>query len=77
MYNLQTLAQGDNAAYFAFQFSQQTAPDILKGLFSSITQPLSQLNDALGKVFSELSCPQLESIDTSQFANYPGATGAY
>lgn len=77
VYNLQTLAQGNNAACLAFQFAQQAAPDILKGLFSSVTKPLSQLNDALGKVFSELSCPQLQSIDTSQFANYPGAKGAY
>ncbi|KAN0106888.1 Cloroperoxidase [Hyaloscypha variabilis] len=77
VYNLQTLAQGNNAACFAFEFAQQAAPDLLKGLFSSITHPLSQLNDALGTVFSELSCPQLKSIDTSQFSNYPGATGAY
>ena len=77
VYNLQTLAQGDNAACFAFQFSQQAAPDLLKGLFSSITQPLSQLNSALATVFAELNCPQLKSIDTSQFANYPGAKGAY
>jgi hypothetical protein len=36
VYNVQTLAQGDNAACFAFQYSQQAAPDLLKGLFSSI-----------------------------------------
>jgi hypothetical protein len=75
VYNLQTLGQGDNAACLAYQFSQQAAPDLLKGLFSSITAPLAQLNTALSSVFSELSCPQLESIDTSQFANYPGSTG--
>jgi len=77
VYDLQTLAQGDNALCFAYQFAQQAAPDILKGLFSSITSPLSQLNSALASVFSELSCPQLESIDTSQFAQYPGSTGSY
>ncbi|KAF8847565.1 Cloroperoxidase [Acephala macrosclerotiorum] len=76
-YNLQTLAQGDNAICFAYQFAQQAAPDILKGLFSSITAPLSKFNDAFAKVFAELSCPQLVSIDTSQFANYPGSKGAY
>jgi hypothetical protein len=77
VYNLQTLADGDNAMCFAFQAAQQAAPDLLKGLFSSITKPLSQLTDALTKVFSELSCPELQAIDTSQFAQYPGATGAY
>ena len=75
VYNLQTLGEGDNAACLAFQFSQQAAPDLLKGLFSSITAPLSQLNTALSNVFSELSCPELKAIDTSQFANYPGSTG--
>jgi hypothetical protein len=75
VYNSQNLADGDNAMCFAFQFAQQAAPDLLKGLFSIITGPLSQLNSALASVFTELSCPQLESIDTSQFANYPGSTG--
>lgn len=75
VYNLQTLGQGDNAACLAFQFAQQAAPDLLKGLFSSITKPLSQLNAALGSVFAELSCPQLEKIDCSQFDQYPGSTG--
>jgi hypothetical protein len=77
VYNVQMLGQGNNAACFAFQFAQQAAPDLLKGLFSSLTPPLSQLNAALASVFSELSCPQLQSIDTLQFAQYPGATGAY
>jgi hypothetical protein len=77
VYNLQTLGQDDNALCFAYQFAQQAAPDILKGSFSSITTPLAKLNSALAGVFSELSCPQLESIDTSQFKNYPGSNGAY
>ena len=77
VYNLKTLAQGDNAACFAFQFQLQAAPDLLKGTFSSITKPLSQLTSALAPVFAKLGCPQLQSIDTSQFKNYPGSTGAY
>lgn len=75
VYNLQNLAQGDNAMCFAYQFAQQAAPDLLKGLFSSITKPLSQLNAALAKVFAQLSCPQLKSIDCSQFNQYPGSKG--
>jgi len=70
------LAEGDNAACLAYQAAQQAAPDLLKGLFSDITQPLSQLNDAFSSVFSELTCPQLESVDASQFSQYPGATGS-
>jgi hypothetical protein len=75
VYNAETLAQGDNAPCLAYQFAQQASPDLLKGAFSSLTAPLAQLNSAFASVFSELSCPQLESIDTSQFANYPGSTG--
>lgn len=77
VYNLQSLSQGDNAICFAFQNAQLAAPDLLKGLFSSITKPLSQLNAAIGKVFATLSCPELRAIDNSQFAKYPGAKGAY
>lgn len=75
VYNAETLAQGDNAPCLAYQFAQQASPDLLKGAFSSLTAPLARLNSAFASVFSELSCPQLESIDTSQFANYPGSTG--
>jgi hypothetical protein len=77
VYILQTLTQGNNAACFAFQFPQQTASDVLKGLFSSLTAPLAQLNAAFSKVSAEISCPQLRSVDTSQFANYPGSKGSY
>lgn len=77
VFNSATLAQGDNAICFAYQFAQQAAPDILKGLFSSTTSPLAKLNSALASVFAERRCPQLESIDTSQFAQYPGSKGAY
>ena len=77
VYNTKTLGQGDNAMCFAYQFAQQAAPDLLKGLFSSVTKPLAQLNQALAKVFAELSCPQLQKIDNSQFSNYPGSKGTY
>jgi len=77
VYNGQTLLQGNNAACFAYQTAQQVAPDILKGLFSAVSQPLAVLNQALGKVFDQLDCPQLKSIDTAQLAQYPGAKGAY
>lgn len=77
VFNTATLAEGDNLACFAFQFAQQAAPDLLKGSFSSVTQPLSQLNDAVGKAIGSLtnSCPQLKKIDDSQFSKYPGSKG--
>ncbi|RDW74941.1 cloroperoxidase [Coleophoma cylindrospora] len=76
VYNTATLAQGNNALCFAFQFAQQAAPDLLKGLFATLTQPLAKINAAFASVFAQLSCPQLQSIDTSQFAQFPGSKGA-
>lgn len=40
VYNLETLAEGDNAMCFAYQFAQQAAPDLLKGTFASLTSTL-------------------------------------
>jgi len=78
VFNAATLAQGDNAMCLAYQFAQQAAPDILKGLFSSLTKPLTQLSEAVGNAAAAAGgCPELTSIDNSQFAKYPGATGAY
>lgn len=74
VYNAQNLLTGNNAQCFAYQAAQQAAPDILKGLFSNTAAALSKLNDAISTVLSELSCPQLKSIDESQFSEYPGYT---
>ncbi|ESZ94237.1 hypothetical protein SBOR_5371 [Sclerotinia borealis F-4128] len=77
VYDVTTLAEGYNAICFAFQFSQQAAPDILKGLLSNTASALSQLNSAVSNALKSLNCPQMESVDTSQFSKYPGAAGAY
>lgn len=77
VFDVTTLAEGNNAICFAFQAAQQAAPDILKGLLSNTASALSQLNAAVSAALSGLSCPQLKSIDTSLFAQYPGAKGAY
>lgn len=77
VFNEKNLLQGNNAGCFALQFSQQAAPDILKGLFGTITSPLAKLNDALGNVLSSLDCPKLEKIDTTQLNQFPGSKGSY
>lgn len=77
VFDVTTLAEGNNAICFAFQVAQQAAPDILKGLLSNTASALGQLNAAVTAALSGLSCPQLKSIDTSQFAQFPGAKGAY
>jgi len=83
VYNSQTLLQGNNAACFAYQNAQQGAPDLLKGVFTDTTAALAKLNDAFNNAYSALGgCPQLQSIDESQFDKYPGysklkSNGAY
>ena len=77
VYNAQTLTQGNNLECFAFQALQQGSPDILKGLFSDITEALSMLTTQITDVIGDLGCPQLESIDLSQFDQFPGYSQSY
>ncbi|APA15984.1 hypothetical protein sscle_16g107540 [Sclerotinia sclerotiorum 1980 UF-70] len=77
IYDVTTLTQGNNAICFAFQFAQQAAPDILKGLFQNTSSALSKLNSAVTKALAPLGCPQLTSVDTSQFSQFPGAKGSF
>lgn len=74
VFNAQTLTQGNNLACFSMQFATQAAPDLIKGskVLSDVTGALTSLNSALGKALSGLVCPQLTSIDESQFAQFPG-----
>lgn len=77
VFNLKTLTEGNNLFCFASQFSRQAAPDILGGLFESLTKPLRTLTGALDDALQGLGCPQLKEADTSGFKKFPGAKGAY
>ncbi|KAI9651258.1 hypothetical protein NHQ30_001296 [Ciborinia camelliae] len=77
VYDLQTLAKGNNATCFGFQLAKQLAPDILKGLLGDTASAVSQLGSAIDKAVGKLDCPELKAIDKSQFSQYPGAKGAY
>ncbi|PNS18813.1 hypothetical protein CAC42_5352 [Sphaceloma murrayae] len=74
LYNAGNLAQGNNAACLAYQATVQFLPDMLRGLFASITAPLSKLTGQFDSVRSSLSCPQLKAIDKAQFNQFPGFT---
>ncbi|KAM0702300.1 hypothetical protein Q7P35_011210 [Cladosporium inversicolor] len=65
LYNAQTLAQGNNAACFGYQFAGQVKPDVALAA-------LNKLDDAVGSITSALSCPQLKSIDDAQLEQFPG-----
>lgn len=63
--NAGDLAKGNNAACLAYQFAAQAKPDLALA-------SLAKLTDAIGKVTSQLSCPQLEKIDDAQLMQFPG-----
>ncbi|KAF4555584.1 Dothistromin biosynthesis peroxidase dotB-like protein 2 [Elsinoe fawcettii] len=74
LFNAGNLAQGNNAACLAYQATVQFLPDILRGLFASITAPLSKLTSQFDSVTKALDCSQLKAIDKAQFNKYPGFT---
>lgn len=82
VYNAQNLLQGNNLACFGFQAAIQFAPDLLQGEVSDVTDAVNELTSSLGSSLTTLGCPTLQSIDESQFAQFPGysklnADGAY
>lgn len=71
VYNAQSLAQGNNLACFAMQGAVQSLPDFISGLATD-TSARDALGVALNNATNSLGCPQLNNIDKSQFAKYPG-----
>lgn len=70
VYNLQTLAQGNNAFCFATQFARLAQLDALVGVTNALSNAVTGL---VGKYFPALSgCPQLAKIDEAQLAAFPG-----
>lgn len=77
VYNLQNLLEGDNAICLAMQAASMASPDLLKGLVSNVAEPLSRVLGAVGKITSQLSCPELKEYNLNLFKKFPGAKGAY
>lgn len=76
VFNATGLLEGNNLSCFVYQAAQQGAPDILKTLYSDVGEALAILDNATNNALAGLGCPQLESIDESQFAQFPGYTKA-
>lgn len=72
VYNAATLTQGNNALCYAFQVGAQSLPDLLQGVFTNPTTALNTLDGLFSKAASSLGCPQLNSVDQSQYDRYPG-----
>ncbi|KAH7403684.1 Chloroperoxidase [Cadophora sp. MPI-SDFR-AT-0126] len=77
VFNLATLAEGNNLACFVLQGAVQFLPDSLLGAVGGVGALLGQLNGVLGGALSNLACPTLDQVNKDQFAQFPGAKGAY
>lgn len=74
VYDISTLAEGNNLQCFVFQFLEQDGPDFLVGLLENAQEALSQLQQLVSNNTAGLNCPQLEKIQYDQFDKYPGFT---
>ena len=77
VYNAQTLLQGHNAYCYAFEVLTQESPDLLEGLFTNVTPARNQLAAAIATMTGGLGCPQLTTLQYSQFGQFPGYTQSY
>lgn len=73
VYNLQTLASGNNAFCFGYQFAQQVNADALKGLTGALTNAVSSI---IAQYISPTlaGCPQLQTVDRKLLEMFPGYT---
>ncbi|KAJ6484823.1 hypothetical protein C8R45DRAFT_1098968 [Mycena sanguinolenta] len=72
VYNAETLLEGDNAACFVYQVLQILVPDALNGLASFVDVIVTDILSVTGPLLAQLTCPQLNTLDTSLFEQYPG-----
>lgn len=73
VYNLENLAEGNNALCFGKQFLELTTGDALQGLTATLTSAVESLQSQyLDSVVD--GCPELTAIDESNLNEYPGWT---
>ena len=72
IFNTATLSQGNNLECFIFQLIQAEAPGLLTQLYEDVTEALQPLFSNINSNLEGLDCPQLESVDTSLYAKFPG-----
>ena len=72
VYTSKNLVQGNYAACFAFQMSEEATPDLIRGTTDDATTLLAGLAADVSSILSGLNCPQLNGVDKSQYNTYPG-----
>ena len=74
IFNVATLAYGNNLFCYALQLTVQETPDILSNLLLSVSSGINVLGPVMNKLMNKLGCPTLVNIDKTQFSKFPGYT---
>lgn len=74
VFDLTTLAEGNNAACFFLQASLAGLPDITNPLLGIVGSVLGWASEQLGPISQSLNCPQLANFDNQLFNQFPGAS---
>jgi hypothetical protein len=68
VFNSKTLLQGNNLGCFAFQASTQFKPDVAP------VDIIGQVQNVVGGIVKQLSCPQLQTMNSNLLQQFPGYT---
>ncbi|KAJ7339185.1 hypothetical protein DFH08DRAFT_783601 [Mycena albidolilacea] len=74
VYTAVSLLEGDNAACFVYQVSQQLMPVAVKNVEDAVYALLESTFDSAGGLFPSLVCPELAGVKTEMLEKYPGYT---
>lgn len=74
VFNVDTLADGNNLLCYGMQVAIQELPDLLSGLFTDVDSAMDVVGTALNNATDSLGCPTLNTIDKDQFNQFPGYT---
>lgn len=74
VYTAASLLEGDNAACFVYQVSQQLMPVAVKNVEDTVYALLESTFDSAGGLFPSLVCPELAGVKTEMLEKYPGYT---
>lgn len=73
-YNIQTLAQGNNAVCLLLQASLSGLPDAAAPVLGAVGSVLGWAVERLGPLQQKFACPQLKAFNNDLFNAFPGAS---
>ena len=72
VFNAPSLLQGNNLECFILQVVKSAAPGLVASLYNDVTSAIAPLAANIDNNLAGLNCPQLLSVDESQYDKYPG-----